>query len=328
MSTATIKPQPGWSRGTRSLPRLGLPRLAAQGSRSTRPPHPLLSGWARPGRSPPTPTNSLPADSSSGAATSLPRRHGPHRGARAAAAATTTLRACQQRSTLELRPVFHRVEPRIRAHVLLCCLALLLIPSPKAPQGRPGDASPSSSAASTPSPSPGRAAASSTSPRSTRHSRRLWGPRTGHHHRATPRLTSTNADHQVSWGVNARPLPLPTRVPAGQGPSVVRVQPHVSPPTADPGERTSTATPEDPGVFQANPTRRLELSLAHTGGGWARPGLRDLSQHRRPARLAQASQGDQGPPPVDPICSAPVAAAPGGCGRLHFDGEPVVTTPR
>jgi hypothetical protein len=28
---------------------------------------------------------------------------------------------------LELRPVYHRLEPRIRAHVLLCWLALLLI---------------------------------------------------------------------------------------------------------------------------------------------------------------------------------------------------------
>ena len=31
------------------------------------------------------------------------------------------------KSILELRPVFHRIEPRIRAHVLLCWLALLLI---------------------------------------------------------------------------------------------------------------------------------------------------------------------------------------------------------
>jgi len=31
------------------------------------------------------------------------------------------------KSTLELRPVFHRLEDRIRAHVLLCWLALLLI---------------------------------------------------------------------------------------------------------------------------------------------------------------------------------------------------------
>ena len=31
------------------------------------------------------------------------------------------------KSTLELRPVHHHLEPRIRAHVLLCWLALLLI---------------------------------------------------------------------------------------------------------------------------------------------------------------------------------------------------------
>jgi hypothetical protein len=31
------------------------------------------------------------------------------------------------KSTLQLRPVFHRLEPRIRAHVLLCWLALLLV---------------------------------------------------------------------------------------------------------------------------------------------------------------------------------------------------------
>jgi hypothetical protein len=31
------------------------------------------------------------------------------------------------KTTLELRPVFHRLEDRIRAHVILCWLALLLI---------------------------------------------------------------------------------------------------------------------------------------------------------------------------------------------------------
>ncbi|HEY5183830.1 MAG TPA: hypothetical protein VIM19_02750 [Actinomycetes bacterium] len=31
------------------------------------------------------------------------------------------------KSTLMLRPVFHHLEPRIRAHVLICWLALLLI---------------------------------------------------------------------------------------------------------------------------------------------------------------------------------------------------------
>lgn len=31
------------------------------------------------------------------------------------------------KTTLQLRPVFHRLEDRIRAHVILCWLALLLI---------------------------------------------------------------------------------------------------------------------------------------------------------------------------------------------------------
>jgi hypothetical protein len=31
------------------------------------------------------------------------------------------------KTTLELRPIFHRLEHRIRAHVLLCWLALLLV---------------------------------------------------------------------------------------------------------------------------------------------------------------------------------------------------------
>ena len=31
------------------------------------------------------------------------------------------------KTTLELRPVYHRLEDRIRAHVILCWLALLLV---------------------------------------------------------------------------------------------------------------------------------------------------------------------------------------------------------
>ena len=31
------------------------------------------------------------------------------------------------KSTLMLRPVFHRLETRIRAHILICWLALLLV---------------------------------------------------------------------------------------------------------------------------------------------------------------------------------------------------------
>jgi hypothetical protein len=35
------------------------------------------------------------------------------------------------KTILELRPVYHRLEDRIRAHVLLCWLALLLIRAPR-----------------------------------------------------------------------------------------------------------------------------------------------------------------------------------------------------
>jgi hypothetical protein len=42
------------------------------------------------------------------------------------------------KSVLDLRPVYHRLEQRIRAHVLLCWLALLFIRSPGTRPGRPG----------------------------------------------------------------------------------------------------------------------------------------------------------------------------------------------
>ena len=52
------------------------------------------------------------------------------------------------KTTLELRPVFHRLEHRIRAHVLLSWLALAADPRRRAPApARPGGASRSSSAA-------------------------------------------------------------------------------------------------------------------------------------------------------------------------------------
>jgi transposase len=40
------------------------------------------------------------------------------------------------KQTLELRPVYHRLEDRIRAHVLLCWLALLLIRVAESETGR------------------------------------------------------------------------------------------------------------------------------------------------------------------------------------------------
>ena len=42
------------------------------------------------------------------------------------------------KSVLDLRPVYHRLEERIRAHVLLCWLALLLVRVARTRPGRPG----------------------------------------------------------------------------------------------------------------------------------------------------------------------------------------------
>ena len=69
------------------------------------------------------------------------------------------------KSTLELRPVFHRIEPRIRAHVLLCWLALLLIRVAERRTGLTWRRIASNSAGSTPSPSPAPPAPSSRPPR-------------------------------------------------------------------------------------------------------------------------------------------------------------------
>ena len=39
---------------------------------------------------------------------------------------------------IDLRPVYHRLEEQIRAHVILCWLALSLSASPRTPPERPG----------------------------------------------------------------------------------------------------------------------------------------------------------------------------------------------
>ncbi|MFF4779347.1 IS1634 family transposase [Microtetraspora fusca] len=58
------------------------------------------------------------------------------------------------KTTLDLRPVYHRLDERIVAHVLLCWLALLLIRVADAAPGRPGALSTANSAASIRSPCP------------------------------------------------------------------------------------------------------------------------------------------------------------------------------
>ena len=62
------------------------------------------------------------------------------------------------KSVLDLRPVFHRLEERIRAHVLLCWLALLLIRVAENKTGQPGRPCAASCSASASASSPARPA--------------------------------------------------------------------------------------------------------------------------------------------------------------------------
>ncbi|WP_406336785.1 hypothetical protein [Streptomyces sp. NBC_00203] len=55
---------------------------------------------------------------------------------------------------IDLRPVYHRLEERIRAHVVLCWLALLLTASPRPPPAALGRAFAANSNPSTSAPSP------------------------------------------------------------------------------------------------------------------------------------------------------------------------------
>jgi hypothetical protein len=72
------------------------------------------------------------------------------------------------KSVLDLRPVYHRLEDRIRAHVLLCWLALLLAGSPRPPPAAPGRPSAPTWTGCTPPPSPARPARSGRPPNSPR----------------------------------------------------------------------------------------------------------------------------------------------------------------
>ena len=72
------------------------------------------------------------------------------------------------KQVIDLRPVYHRREDRIRAHVILCWLALLLIRVAENKAG-PGTGSGPSSSASTPSPGPAPPAPSARPPTSPSH---------------------------------------------------------------------------------------------------------------------------------------------------------------
>ena len=72
----------------------------------------------------------------------------------------------EMKTTLDLRPVRHRREDRIRAHVILCWLALLLIRIAENQTGTPGSTSATSSSACTSARSPAPPAQASSAPSS------------------------------------------------------------------------------------------------------------------------------------------------------------------
>jgi Transposase DDE domain len=99
------------------------------------------------------------------------------------------------KSQLLLRPVFHRLEHRIRAHVLLCWLALLLTRVAERSCRQPGSGSTARPAACGRPPWPARPARSSRPP----HCGPSSGPSTRHfpstRHHASPRSTLPEHPH-------------------------------------------------------------------------------------------------------------------------------------
>jgi len=80
------------------------------------------------------------------------------------------------KTTLDLRPVRHRKEDRIRAHVILCWLALLLTASPRHRPSRPGATCATSCSACTWARSPAPPAPAASAPSSPPASRASCAP--------------------------------------------------------------------------------------------------------------------------------------------------------
>ena len=162
------------------------------------------------------------------------------------------------KSTLELRPVFHRIEPRIRAHVLLCWLALLLIRVAERRAGRPGGASPPNSVAVHAVTLQGPPAPSmQTTPLTDTAAGFLGacgGRSTTPHHPPAPRLNRPNTptgQPRSAWTHAAR--------------THNRAFPQVTPPHPEPSCAPPTA---EPGVAPPHPPRlRLVPPRCHPTGG-------------------------------------------------------------
>ncbi|MGD9706025.1 MAG: IS1634 family transposase [Pseudonocardia sp.] len=140
------------------------------------------------------------------------------------------------KSTIELRPVFHRIEPRIRAHVLLCWLALLLI---RVAERRTGQTwrTINRELGRLARDHPRRAGRHDhpdhrTDHRPGRHSSGLRTDPAAPDHHPRPRLSSTNALTRPPAGRGHTP-PSPTHT--GSPRSTHRFGRHVCPPTAEPG---------------------------------------------------------------------------------------------
>jgi Transposase len=112
-------------------------------------------------------------------------------------------------STLDLRPVYHRLDDRIRAHVLLCWLALLLVRVAERRPRRPGRPSTANWVGSTRSPSPGRPddcsrPAGSPTPRPGSH--RRWGAAATKDDRpATRRIAADQRKHRPETWAHTPP---------------------------------------------------------------------------------------------------------------------------
>ena len=118
---------------------------------------------------------------------------------------------------LDLRPVYHRLEERIRAHVVLCWLALLLIRIIETTH-RPDLAprAPSTSTGSTPAPSPAPPACSASAPSCPSPNATCSPGSTSPPRRRSSSSPPQAADQRQHHPLETRLRRVSRRVPAGQ----------------------------------------------------------------------------------------------------------------
>ena len=135
------------------------------------------------------------------------------------------------KSTIELRPVFHRLEPRIRAHVLLCWLALLLIRVAERRTGHDlAQHRPRARPAARDHPHRAGRDASSRPPNPPPPSRAFFGPAGSPRHPGSPPSTPPELRKhpypRPRPGVDTRPHRRRAPIPAGQPPNSAPTSAH------------------------------------------------------------------------------------------------------